>query len=118
MAAVRAMLGERAVEILRHARELIADPADWGQWLAVMERGARRRCAGQAIELAALGAIQGMEALAFGFFCHAAEVDIANALDNFDEAIEAVSDWNDSHTHAEVLAVFDRAIALVEGTMS
>jgi hypothetical protein len=100
------------LETLKAARQLITDPAKWTQ-----EAFARNKL-GQIVEpdfgdatcFCALGAIQhftkytGMSP---------ADVLLDNlSLSKFGMCIDV---FNDTHTHAEVLALFDAAIAELEG---
>jgi hypothetical protein len=81
--------------ILIAARERIEDPENWCQ--RDLTRG-KAMCA-----YAALSRASGTETEA----CRAAFDLLVKGMNAW-----SVSEWNDTHTHAEVLAAFDRAIAL------
>lgn len=93
------------LEILRAAREKIADPDRWVKGeLAIDGEGLR-------IETAS-GAHRGVRWCAVGACCAVAGMDWTTAGDALEAvAGESVVDFNDTHTHAEVLALFDRTIA-------
>lgn len=83
---------------LRAARALIEDRANWAQGDNtgdpgyLITRAVAPWCAGTALH--GVGAD------------HSAYQALREAIGN-----NSIADWNDSHTHAEVLAGFDRAIA-------
>lgn len=82
-------------KILIDARKLIKDPKHWGQ-RHFYQNG--RYCGSGALIGAGLsGPFSGNPAY--------------EALRKAAETIEQFCTWNDTHTHAEVLAAFDRAIA-------
>lgn len=91
------------VEVLRAARALIDTPDKWCQG----ERGrdGSRLCAGHAVG-DAIGIGYGRATWAEG---HPALVALARAMGT--KTHHSVPFWNDNHTHAEVMAAFDRAIA-------
>jgi len=80
-------------EILIRARKLIEDPEHWGQG-AFLQDG----------KYCATGALIAVGDRAPGTPAYQA---LYNAIDY----IGQVCSWNDTHTHTEVLAAFDRAIA-------
>ena len=87
------------VEVLRAARALIADESKW--W--------RGGCAvaGQACMFNAVSRAGGEP------YTDAHKALLRAIGCNEDEPTEGFA-WNDSHTHAEVMAAFDRAIAIEE----
>lgn len=89
----------KASEVLRSAKARIGTPEKWGKGDTVRERGLL--CAGLAINNSCEWQIN--EARAGSFFMKAVRAD-------------SVPEWNDrpETTHAEVMAAFDRAIALAE----
>ena len=96
------------VEVLRGARALIDSPSKWLKGSPV-GRGTHRNCA-----ISALCVARGVEYGSPSISAKDTEawpeyVALANACGN-----KMVGDWNDSHTHAEVLALFDKAIAECE----
>lgn len=93
--------------ILINAKALITDPAKWGQGSYVSEDG-QRICASEALRLA--------NAIA-GFADHVwspAYSALFKEMNAEDSSTGTVCGWNDKHTHAEVLAAFDRAIEAAE----
>lgn len=106
-----------ALEILTKARELIADPAKWGQGLSYSRSGTY--CATEALLVCA-----GADPFAYG---DAIGVPHKNTKAH-DEAVDAVfkivdewiHTWNDARhrTHGDVLRVFDKAIEQVERAAS
>lgn len=86
-------------EILVNARALIEEPAKWGQGSCYLRKGTL--CAEEAIETIASN-----------------KYEREAALSKLNEAAgnEYVffNSFNDTHTHAEVLAAFDKAIALAK----
>lgn len=101
-------------EILRKARELIADSTRWtkgafardeyGYPCSADDPYARVYCAIGAIEHFACAEVHTKDSME----CWYAEL----TLQEFVGDNQSVTEFNDSHTHAEVLAVFDRAIEL------
>jgi hypothetical protein len=98
------------LETLKAARQLITDPAKWTQGVAARNR---------------LGS--SIDPLAENAFCFCSLGAIRNVVASDDHAFERASDalrshsptgvaaaFNDTHTHAEVLALFDKAIAELE----
>lgn len=104
-------------EMLRKARDLIADQARWtknvfardeyGYPCSVDDGCARAYCAIGAIEHFARAEARTRDATEW----LEAETRLQDAVgDN-----QSITEFNDSHTHEEVLALFDAAIALAEG---
>lgn len=99
-----------AVDILRAARELIAEPKAWtqrafgrdedGMCCDSLHPDAVCWCAGGALTKAANG---------HGLIRSKAREQLYAAIGCAD-----IVDFNDEHTHAEVLSAFDRAITLAE----
>ncbi len=97
-----------ARQVLVAARALIADEANWGQGAAIRNKNGRHAYCSIGAICVASGAdyvtgycnIDTMSAM------HRAIDGLAAALPH-----DAITDFNDTHTHAEVLAAFDRAIA-------
>jgi hypothetical protein len=98
------------LDVLKAARALISDPARWTQ--NVMARDADGGqytfgCAPQTVSWCALGALQHITGKA----------STNGALDALDTQLPiyiTIDYFNDTHTHAEVLALFDAAIARLE----
>lgn len=88
----------RTRKILRTARHLIEKPEDWTNSLDKTGGDCAPYCAGFAI-MAAQGSNAG-DSKAFEAFRHAVGLRPGGY----------VGGWNDRHTHAEVLAAFDKAI--------
>ena len=97
------------LEVLKAARELIADESRWTQ------KTYARDADGNAVDWALtcahsfcmLGAIRHVTGRPIGHGPVFAAIERACG-------VEYVVDFNDSHTHAEVLALFDAAIARLE----
>ena len=102
------------LETLKAARQLISDPAKWTQrWMArdadkhptyVGSKSADCWCS--------MGAIAHVAGLS------SPESDAALTLLGDLSGKKSVVHFNDTHTHAEVLALFDAAIAELEGVQS
>ena len=112
----------RAVEVLRAARRLLADPARWcrgalatdaeGQTVEPCSLVARRWCAAGAVERAGfLMLITDRLPEAVLDQAMVLLLDTVNQL-GFEEG--GVGDFNDSHGHREVLALLDKAILAAE----
>jgi hypothetical protein len=87
--------------ILRTARELIVDPAHWSP--DGIGKG-HRLCAEQALGRAAVINTGRPEWYPY-----------CDALERLRmETGRSIGDFNDSHSHAEVLAAFDKAISVLE----
>lgn len=108
---------------LRWARKLIADPACWcqGEYAVDAHGLSCSPAAPWACRWCALGALAavGVPAAAPASLYRQAFVCLARALGltegGFVECRQAITDFNDGHTHNEVVAMFDRAIAQLEG---
>jgi hypothetical protein len=98
------------LETLKAARQLITDPAKWTQGVSARNKAKKGVCplAEDAVCFCSLGAIRNV---------------VGNDDESFDVAWDALHDnspiglvaaFNDTHTHAEVLALFDAAIAELE----
>lgn len=101
------------VRVLEDARKLIETPDKWtqgeyardgmGREISLYESGITCLCALGALRLAT------KRIWDWNFKGDAVLVDAKTALRNV--MIEPIPRFNDSHTHAEVLAAFDKAIA-------
>jgi hypothetical protein len=91
------------LEILVKARGLIALERDWRQGWPVRGEDNPRRCAGDA-----LVAVGGDPVDASRLLINLIEPNSGNGAAYLNSAVLWI--FNDSHTHAEVLALFDRAI--------
>jgi hypothetical protein len=91
-------------DVLIAARKLIENPIDWGQGARGYggNRPINTCCALEAIEDATRG--DGLLELRIAAY-RALQIAAGLKLDSH------IAKWNDNHTHAEVLAAFDRAIA-------
>lgn len=96
-------------EILRKARALIKDPKNWTQ------KACARDKYGYEVD------VDSREAYCFCTIGAIAKVsgrstdgDARNALRDIIGGRRSIANFNDEHTHAEVLALFDRAIARAE----
>jgi hypothetical protein len=92
-----------ALDLLREARQVLADESNWCQRHAVHPSGRGK---------SVLGAV--------GYRFHAADhpdtmaaVQLLARESSIYESV-FVQDFNDTHSHAEVLALLDKAMALVE----
>ena len=100
------------LETLKAARDLISDPARWTQGeyardvngSGIMPEDEDAFCF---CSFGAIGKIYGLNEDAAPFF-HLANVCAKKFA-------QPVIDFNDTHTHAEVMALFDAAIAELEG---
>ena len=97
------------LETLKAARQLISDPAKWTQgWFA-------RNALGELVDVdsssavcfCSIGALCRVESAAYSEAKRTLERNISDGL--------SLGWFNDTHTHAEVLALFDAAIAELEG---
>lgn len=93
--------------VLTRAREMIENPAHWvqGSWKLPLENGGFRRCAYQAVHDAALdlGLPDGL-----AFKCLAKSIGDARRSPR-----RVIPTFNDRSSHAEVLALFDKALESV-----
>jgi hypothetical protein len=100
-----------ALEVLKAARERIAVPERWTQGCAARTSSGEPRFTGDpdAARWCAIGSIfHDHPYLTAATDAYAAVVDVVKGN---------LSEFNDSHTHSEVLAAFDRAIAKLESEM-
>lgn len=96
------------LETLKAARDLISDPARWTQgWFAKNAHGENVHSFSEnAVCFCALGALDRT---------HNATLAIKDRLQRHLPPEHNISSFNDTHTHAEVIALFDAAIAELEG---
>lgn len=100
-----------AVEILKAAKVKIENPADWTQGDFARDKEGRGLGNGydsRAVCFCTLGAI---EAVTGSDFFRA--YDAYDAIDKAASAAGAAN-YNDNHTHTEVLELFDKAIKLAQ----
>lgn len=102
-----------AVDTLRKARELIQEPARWTQHAEARDRQGASVSPlwDDACQWCAWGAAWR------AYHASGARGDVwFAAIDTLEASVEEhVPRFNDRHSHAEVLAAFDRAIAALEG---
>lgn len=101
-------------QILREARELIADEENWAQgWYAYDEGGERLNPDKPAAKRCAAGAVCYVEGVPPS---RSTALGLLGAVIKDDEnwCKARVFIFNDTHSHAEVLELFDRAIELAE----
>jgi hypothetical protein len=93
-----------AIDILRTARARIVAPDQWGKGRRNRERPMDTCCAAEAIEEVAAPGKERSRAIGT-FYCAA----------GLDRDFGALVDWNDApeRTHAEVVATFNLAIAIL-----
>lgn len=106
-----------AIEILKMARELIAEPAGWITERYATDADGRSVVvtADSAVRFCSLGAVDRAAYLA-GQYSKQHRVRAEGALYRAARAVGAlgVTRLNDTRTHREVLAMFDRAIESLE----
>jgi hypothetical protein len=105
-----------AIEILREARQLIESPERWTQG-ALARRSDGVDCSPFVVSATCWCSIGAIEHV--GAYMSKAKLDAFQALSAavYDPDCDGdVGFWNDAHTHPEVLAAFDRAIAALEST--
>ena len=102
------------LETLKAARDLISDPARWTQNLFARDKDGKRADpqSDEAVCFCSFGAIErftGCKTLS----------EVEGHLDNVCGRLFGtnVISFNDTRTHAEVLALFDAAIAELEGAL-
>ncbi len=104
--------GKTTVQILKDARALIADEKNWTQdkWARDRNGDAVAPESPKAVCFCSLGALRKASVDDDGF-CYAREVlrDVTKG---------SIIDFNDTHGHAEVLAIFDSAIARAESEVA
>jgi hypothetical protein len=96
-----AMEHRNTLMVLRRARDLITPARHWC-------KGDYRRVVGDTRQWCAVGAVQ--HASDRGCFVVAATFALGNALPPHEDSVENFNDFSGT-THADVLALFDRAIA-------
>lgn len=95
------------LDALKKARELIKDPSNWTQ------RASARNSAGESRSPSSSSACCWCASGALEKVCNKFFIGPWDALSRFTK-MQTVITFNDSHTHAEVLALFDKAIAAEE----
>ncbi len=103
------------VQILKDARALIADEKNWTQRVSARNKSGLEVPVlnSEASCFCAVGALDRFtNGIAFGSAAYLLLKKEAGAK------YLTVSDFNDTHTHAEVLAIFDRAIAHAESEVA
>ncbi len=107
------------VQILKEARALIANEKNWTQGeYALAENGRPQLCPNQFSKcFCSVGAVSRAMRL------HPTEAGKSGVMEKFIKAaglsnVRELVEFNDSHTHAVVLALFDRAIARAESEVA
>jgi len=95
-------------EVLRKARALIEKPENWTQGASARDAQGRQMWNAREANACARDAIGAIDTAAT---THAEQVAARQAL--WRECVQ-ITVFNDTHTHAEVLSLFDRAIAAAE----
>ena len=100
-------MSEQVAELLVKAKELIADPERWCQGRVAKDSLGRPTYpnSGNATAWCAFGALERL----------APTPDVVSSAVDFLGAFtdgESIGYWNDHHTHAEVMELFDRAIEM------
>lgn len=97
-----------AIDLLIDAKELIADRESWCQHVDALDAdGAPAMDTGRApVAFCALGALSHAADLADAALIVKATACLAEVI-----GTPNIADWNDSHTHHEVIDAFDEAIA-------
>ena len=102
----------KASRILKKARKLITNPKRWTQGASAKNKEGISVSAGGPLakQWCAIGAIMKCNPIVVGTY------DYALASDFFRRAVDSpsVSEFNDDHTHEEVLEAFDKAIELAK----
>lgn len=103
------------VQILKDARALISDEKNWTRdAYAFDERGEEQGCPNQhSVCFCSVGALARAARVTPGEIERSEVVKAILAVGNFEE-VGYLVEFNDSRTHAEVLTLFDRAIARAE----
>lgn len=110
------MTREQTISVLRAARELISDPARWTQDVMARDRDGVELRDGYdtgAVCFCAEGAIEHITGHDLGF-AHPALAALVVAVRELGEGGVTPAGYNDSHSHPEVVALFDRAIVALE----
>ncbi|MCZ7496292.1 hypothetical protein O8B39_17465 [Agrobacterium rhizogenes] len=97
------------VQILKEARALIADEKNWTQGAFARDANGRSERIDRAICFCSIGAIAKVARTNLGSPVPAPVLKALGVT-----AHCRLAQFNDSHTHPEVLALFDRAIARAE----
>jgi hypothetical protein len=105
------------LRILKEARALIADPADWVQGMFWADRYKNPTSMSEAECYCSAGALRKV----MGLLINYSNADFSSpALTLYTELIHGISvegdiiNYNDTHTHEEVLKVWDEKIATLE----
>lgn len=98
--------------VLKQARERIAKKENWcqGHYVKTDDNGNEQYCAIGAIEMSVYASMASHTDDAQFALIMAARIEMISDL----EVKEGLANFNDSSTHAEVLALFDRHIAALE----
>jgi hypothetical protein len=96
-----------ALDLLREARQLLADESNWCQHHAVHPAGHRKSVLG-AVGYRFYATDHPDTMAAVPLLARA----IGRGLGSYDSVF--VQDFNDTHSHAEILGMLDRAIAMAE----
>lgn len=102
-----------ALEILRAARALISKPERWTQGSNARNPRTKRRVSVRSPLAGQFCAVGSMDRVFNGSLPRFERWNAGAALSEM-IAPFSLSDFNDTHTHPEVLALFDRAIARLE----
>lgn len=96
------MSEQTTLQILKAARNKVADPLDWGQGPRLRRGRFQSCCAAEAIEEVVEASPERIRA--YRAFANAAGIDV-----------QRIPEWNDApeRTHKEVMAAFNLAIATV-----
>lgn len=100
------------IDVLRAARERIATPDKWCQQVLGIDAHGNQLMPedlSRAVQCCAEGAVFLIAGEDDGWSAMYALIDQLKGADS--ERMAPVSKFNDTHTHAEVLALFDKAIA-------
>lgn len=93
------------LRVLKAARDLISKPENWCQEIAAADANGEACDFPKAVQFCALGSIYKV--------CPEKFRRLSRYLDSLVPS-DNIAGYNDTHTHAEVLAVFDKAIANLE----
>lgn len=100
------------IQILKAAKALIADPANWTQGVSARGKSGRQvNVDGRAaVCFCSIGAIKRVCIDSGNFDNYYETVRFVNKIEGGDGFVV----FNDNHTHSEVMALWDRAIAAAE----
>lgn len=105
-----------ALEMLKAGRALIAQPSGWTK--GVLARDCRGIVVGStsadATCFCSLGALTRIELRTFKVPNHVYGQAVGALSAQMPAGVPCLAEFNDTHTHAEVLALWDRAIAKLE----